>query len=156
MSDTTPTSSAQSSTELPSAGAIAQQFFDAYRNQDVAAMVALFTPTGTVEYVPFKLKGSVEEAGAGAWNALIDAFPNLSNRVLQIRQDATGQAAYADVMISGTQTKEVFGVPNRNQSYDVRHLFVIETDEDGKISSMVSFWDNADWYRQLGKTNLTD
>ena len=156
MSDAAQISSAQSRTESHSAEAIAQRFFNAYREQDVAAMVALFAPTGTVEYVPFKLKGSVEEAGAGAWNALIDAFPNLTNRVLNIRQDGSGLVAYVDVMIGGTQTKDVFGVPNQNQSYDLRHLFVIETNQQSQISSMVSFWDNADWYQQLGKTSLTD
>ena len=133
---------------------VVTQFFDAYRNQNVSAMVDLFDPAGTVEYVPFNLKGSVVEAGTSAWNALIEAFPNLTNRVLSIRQDETGRVTYADVMIGGTQVKEVFGVPNQGKTYDLRHLFIFETNEAGKITSVVSFWDNADWYQQLGKTTL--
>ena len=140
--------------QQPSAVAIATLFFNAYRNQNVSAMVDLFDPAGTVEYVPFNIKGSVTEAGAGAWNTLIDAFPNLTNRVISIRQDETGQVAYADVFIGGTQAKDAFGVPNQGKTYNLRHLFVFETNDTGKITSVVSFWDNADWYQQLGKTTL--
>ena len=139
----------------PSERVVAIQFFNDYRSQDVSAMVELFDPAGTVEYVPFNLKGSVEEAGAGAWNTLIEAFPNLTNRVLSIRQDETGRIAYADVFIGGTQVKEAFGIPSQGKTYDLRHLFVFEINEVGKITSVVSFWDNADWYQQLGKTSLS-
>lgn len=85
---------------------------------------------------------------------LIDAFPDLRNEVRSIRETADGRTAYVDVDILGTQTKDVFGVPNSGQSYDLRHLFVIETNEEGKITQLTSFWDNADWFRQLGKTTL--
>ncbi|MEM8810817.1 MAG: ester cyclase [Cyanobacteria bacterium P01_D01_bin.6] len=144
----------QSAVPIPSAKAVATQFFDAYRNQDVSAMVDLFDPTGTVEYVPFNLKGPSSEAGAGAWNALIEAFPNLTNRILSVRQDETGHVAYADVFIGGTQIKEVFGVPSQGKTYDLRHMFIFEINDAGKIISVISFWDNADWYQQLGKTTL--
>ncbi len=137
-----------------SAKVIATQFFDAYRAQNVSAMVELFDPAGTVEYVPFNVKGSVAEAGEGTWNTLIDSFPNLTNRILTIRQDETERVAYADVFIGGTQAKDAFGVPSQGKTYDLRHLFVFEIDEAGKITHVVSFWDNADWYQQLGKTSL--
>lgn len=143
------------SLHAPSAKEAAVQFFDDYRNQNISAMVDLFDPAGTVEYVPFNLNGSVEEAGAGTWRMLIDAFPNLTNRVLSIHQDETGLFAHADVFISGTQAKEVLGVPNQGKTYDLRHLFVFEINEVGKIIHVVCFWDNADWYQQLGKTSLT-
>ncbi|MEO0989091.1 MAG: ester cyclase [Cyanobacteria bacterium J06639_14] len=133
---------------------VATQFFDRYRTQDVAGMVNLFASGGTVEYVPYGLKGPVDEAGAGTWNTLIEAFPNLTNRIISIRQDETGRLAYVDVFIGGTQVKEAFGVPSQGKTYDLRHLFVFETNEAGQITSVVSFWDNADWYQQLGKTTL--
>jgi steroid delta-isomerase-like uncharacterized protein len=141
--------------ETLSAMAIATQFFDLYRVQDIDGMVALFTPTATLEYVPLNLKGTVAEAGAGVWNALIETFPDLTNQVQSIRQDETGQVAFVDVWISGTQHKTAFGITNQGKFYNLRHLFVLETNEMGKITSLVSFWDNADWYTQLGKTRLT-
>ena len=44
--------------------------------------------------------------------------------------------------------------PDQGKHYDLRHLFVIETNDVGKILSMMAFWDSVDWYQQLGKTTL--
>ncbi|MEM8750826.1 MAG: ester cyclase [Pseudomonadota bacterium] len=132
----------------------AKKFFDEYRAQNVPGMVALFQPKGTVEYVPFKLQGPVEKIGPGSWGVLIEAFPNLSNKVHSITESADGRTAHVDVNISGTQTKDVFGVPNKGKSYDLRHMFIIRVDQNGKITNVTSFWDNADWYVQLGKKTL--
>ncbi|MEM8822945.1 MAG: nuclear transport factor 2 family protein [Pseudomonadota bacterium] len=136
------------------AATAAETFFDNYRAQDVSAMIALFEHGGTIEYVPFALEGPVEEVGPGSWGVLIDAFPDLSNDVHSITESADGRTAFVDVSISGTQAKEAFGVPNRGQAYDLRHLFVIETGAEGDITRVTAFWDNADWYRQLGRTSL--
>ncbi len=136
------------------AAAIAKDFFDRYREQDVPAMIALFEPQATVEYVPFALSGPVEEIGPGSWGVLIDSFPDLTNRVNAITEDASGRTAYIDVNIAGTQAKEAFGVPSKGNAYDVRHFFIIELGEAGRIRHVTSFWDNADWFRQLGKTTL--
>lgn len=137
-----------------SAKNIAIQFFDRYRSQQVNDMVALFASEGTVEYVPFNGKGLVTEVGVSSWNGLIDAFPDLTNQVTTVRQNETHRVAFVDVVISGTQVKDAFGISNQGKHYDLRHLFVIEINDEGKILSMVAFWDNADWYRQLGKTTL--
>lgn len=117
-------------------------------------MIALFKPEGVVEYVPFALAGPVEEVGPGSWGVLIDSFPDLTNTILSITGDESGRKAFVDVDISGTQEKEAFGVPSQGRAYTVRHLFVIETDASGLITRMTAFWDNVDWYRQLGKTTL--
>lgn len=71
-----------------------------------------------------------------------------------IRETADGKTAFVDVNIMGTQQAEAFGVPSEGNAYNLRHLLVIETNEDGAISHVTAFWDNADWYRQLGKTDL--
>ena len=136
------------------AAEIALDLFDRYRAQDVPAMIELFKPEGIVEYVPFALAGPVEQVGPGSWGVLIDSFPDLSNEVRTITGDDSGRKAYVDVDISGTQAKEAFGVPSQGKAYTLRHLFVIETDEAGKITHMTAFWDNVDWYRQLGKASI--
>ena len=133
---------------------IAQAFFERYNAQDVPAMVAMFEPESVVEYVPFKLAGPVEEIGPGSWGVLIDSFPDLRNEILSIRETDNGRTAIVDVDILGTQSKEAFGVPSQGRAYTVRHLFIIETDGVAKITRVTSFWDNADWYSQLGKTSL--
>lgn len=132
----------------------AENFFDRYRAQDVPAMIELFHPEGVVEYIPFGLAGPVEEIGPGSWGVLIDAFPDLSNEVHSITEDATGTRAFVDVNISGTQAKDTFGIVNQGRAYDLRHMFVIEVDDAGQITHVTAFWDNADWYRQLGRTQI--
>ncbi|WP_298838474.1 nuclear transport factor 2 family protein [uncultured Roseobacter sp.] len=132
----------------------AEAFFDRYRAQDVPAMIELFRPEGVVEYIPFGLAGPVEEISLGSWAVLIDAFPDLSNEVHSISEDAAGTRAFVDVSISGTQAKDTFGIVNQGRSYDLRHMFVIEVDDAGQIIHVTAFWDNADWYRQLGRTQI--
>ena len=126
-------------------------FFDAYRRQDIDAMKALFHADATIRYVPFAMEGSLDAAGVAAWSGLIDAFPDLTNRVEEV-WDA-GSAAFARVFISGTQSKDAFGVPNQGRKYDLEHLFVIESDGN-RITRMTSYWDSADWFRRLGRTSL--
>ncbi|WP_299685637.1 ester cyclase [uncultured Tateyamaria sp.] len=142
------------STQPQTVAEIAATLFDRYRAQDVPAMIEMFEPEGIVEYVPFALAGPVEQVGPGSWGVLIDSFPNLSNTVHSITADASGRKAYVDVDVSGTQEKEAFGVPSRGHAYTVRHLFVLDTNDDGKITHMTAFWDNVDWFRQLGKTTI--
>lgn len=133
---------------------IAEQFFAHYRAQNVPAMLTLFAEGGTVEYVPLGLKGLAIDIGPASWGVLIDAFPDLTNTVNQIWQDGDQRVAFVDVHIGGTQTKDAFGISNQGKHYWLRHLFIIETNEAGQITQVISFWDNADWFRQLGKTVL--
>lgn len=138
----------------PDVEAIAARFFELYRAQDVPEMVALFTEDGIVEYVPMNLKGPVGEAGAKSWRTLIDGFPDLTNRINDLYSDKARQVAFVDVHLIGTQAKEVLGIPNQGEHYELRHLFVIKVNDIGRITSMTAFWDNGSWYQQLGKTTL--
>ncbi len=137
-----------------SSSEVAHLFFDLYNDQNVPAMIELFEPGGVIEYVPFALSGPVEEIGPGSWGVLISSFPDLHNKVRSVREDAGGRFVYVDVNIGGTQEKEAFGVPSLGHSYDVRHFFIFELNANRKIVSVTSFWDNADWLRQLGRTDL--
>ncbi|MEM8774892.1 MAG: ester cyclase [Pseudomonadota bacterium] len=142
--------------EEASVSDVCQTFFDLYNEQDIPSMTALFEPNGIVEYVPFDLSGPVEEVGPGSWGVLIDSFPDLRNEIHSVRQSGDNRFAFVDVSILGTQAKEAFGVPSKGRSYNVRHFFVFEFNDSRKIIHATSFWDNAQWYRQLGMTNLSD
>ncbi len=137
-----------------SAVQIAGKFFDHYNAQDVPSMVAMFEPDGVVEYVPFALSGPVEEIGPGSWGVLINSFPDLRNKVNSMWQSSDGDFAFVDVNILGTQQQEAFGVPSKGKAYDLRHFFIFKLNARGKIAHVTSFWDNADWYSQLGKTQI--
>lgn len=129
-------------------------FFARYNDQDVPAMLALFAPSGIVEYVPFKLEGPADRIGPASWGVLIDAFPDLHNEVRSITSSRDGAKAFVDVMIGGKQSKDAFGIVSLGKAYWLRHLFVFDVDADGRIERVTSYWDSVDWYTQLGKTSL--
>lgn len=129
-------------------------FFERYNAQDVPGMVALFEPGATVTYVPMDLSGPVEEIGPQAWGGLIEAFPDLAEEVRRVHVADDGRRAFADVVITGTQAQDAFGIENQGRSYELRHLFVVGVNEAGRIDEMTAFFDAASWYRQLGRAEL--
>ncbi|MEL6553856.1 MAG: ester cyclase [Cyanobacteria bacterium J06621_11] len=132
----------------------AQAFFVRYNDRNVSAMIELFKPEAIIEYVPFSLSGPVEQIGPGSWGVLLDAFPNLRNEVNSVCSSDDGRFVHVDVNIKGTQAKDAFGVESKGRSCDIRHLFVFEFGKTGDIVYLTSFWDNAEWYRQLGKHTI--
>jgi steroid delta-isomerase-like uncharacterized protein len=142
--------------EGQTAGEAAKRFFDAYRARDVDAMARLFTKEATFIYVPFgdAGTGNVLEKGLPVWKTLIDTFPDLRNEVKAVWEDKSGRVAFVDVYIGGKQAKDGFGIPNKGKEYWLRHLFVLDTNDANQITQITSYWDNATWYTQLGKTNL--
>ncbi len=125
-------------------------FFCDYNAHNVTSMIKHFSNDGTIEYVPFDMNGPATDVGPASWGALIDAFPNLYCEVNDSKYSEDGKVAFLDVVISGTQVKDVFGVPNKGLSYSVRHYFIFECDEYGSVTHLTSFWDNATFFRQLG------
>jgi steroid delta-isomerase-like uncharacterized protein len=142
--------------EGQTAGEAAKQFFDAYRARDVDAMARLFTKDATFTYVPLgdAGTGNVLEKGLPVWKTLIDTFPDLRNEVKAVWEDKSGRVAFVDVYIGGKQAKDGFGIPDKGKEYWLRHLFVLNTNDTNQITQITSYWDNATWYTQLGKTNL--
>ena len=134
----------------------AKKFFEAYQDQKVDEMASLFTEDATFAYVPFgdAGAGNVLKDGVKVWRTLIDAFPDLRNEVNAIWEDKAGDVAFVDVHIGGKQTKDAFGIANKGKEYWLRQMFILETNAEDRITKITSFWDNATWYTQLGKTSL--
>lgn len=130
------------------------QFFLRYRRHDVDGMVQLFAPGGTISYFPAELVGPATDAGRMIWTALIDVFPDLSNEITHLFPSADGRTVAVEVKISGTQAKDGFGIVNIGRRYDLPHVFIIDGNELGQIVSMKAYWDNAAWFKMLGKTSL--
>jgi steroid delta-isomerase-like uncharacterized protein len=134
-------------------------FFDAYRRQDVEAMVEVCADNANFRYVPAEVMrkqrvvrgdGKVHGVGKTWWSSLIDAFPDLTNDVNWLGNDDAGNVA-AEVVISGTQAKAFGTIDNSGEHYDLAHLFLFHVNRDGLIDDIVAYWDTADWYRQLGR-----
>lgn len=134
---------------------VAQEFFNAYKNQDLDKAVSLATAEGTFRYVPLgengigKIKGDEGTTWKGIANALITSFPDLTNDVKNITVDNEGNAIVR-VFIGGIQEKDILGIPSRGKYYNTEHLFILNIDDNLKITSILSFWDNWDWFQQIG------
>ncbi len=137
-----------------SVGAV-EGFFDAYRRRNVDDMLRYCNPKGRIQMVPLvgEGEGEIQTAGRKMWTNLIDAFPDLSNEVKSIFSDLDGHVC-AEIMLSGTQSKDFGGVKNQGNYTMLSCAFIFEVGEDGRIQKIAAYWDNATEYRQLGRKEL--
>lgn len=142
--------------KLKTALDIAQQFFSSYRNHDLDEMLACFSASGRIDYLPIGLEGPAREAGRQVWEGLIEAFPNLTNQVTATYLEEDGHTVVVEVTISGTQASDAFGIRNKGRHFDLPHVFIIRTGDDQRITWMKAYWDNSSWFLALGRTSLLD
>jgi steroid delta-isomerase-like uncharacterized protein len=146
----------------PSAVEVITAFLDAYRAHDLERMVELCSDNADFHYIPFEVwgrqrvirgDGKVRTIGKALWATLIDAFPDLTNEVTSIIADEEGNVA-AEVVISGTQAKPYGTIANQGLHYDLPNIFLFRVGKDGLIEEVTGYWDNADFYRQLGRLEV--
>lgn len=137
---------------------VVSEFFDAYRSQDVEAMVDLCSDNCDFDYVPVEVAGKqrtvrgdgkVRGVGKALWVTLIDSFPDLTNNVNSIVGNDDGDVL-VEVTIGGNQAKAFGAVGPAGRRYDLPHLFVFHVGGDALIDSIRAYWDSCDWYSQLG------
>lgn len=131
----------------------AQAFFDAYTAHDIAAMVSLCSPNGSLRYVPLGEQGvgSLHEVGAGLWQMYVDAFPDFRAKVVSMIE-AQGEIVVCETINSGSQAKDIGSVKNKGRSFAAPHSFILAFGEDGLIEKVTAFWDNDTIFAQLGHT----
>jgi len=146
----------------PSAVEVITAFFEAYQVHDLERMVELCSDNADFHYIPYEVwgrqrvirgDGKVRTVGKALWTTLIDAFPDLTNEVTSITADNEGNVA-AEVVISGTQAKPYGTIANQGLHYDLPHVFLFRVGQDGLIEEVTGCWDNADFYRQLGRLEV--
>ncbi|MGO8807655.1 MAG: nuclear transport factor 2 family protein [Candidatus Bathyarchaeia archaeon] len=137
-----------------SVGAV-EGFFDALRRHNIDDMMRYCNPKGRIRMVPLgrEGEGEIQTVGRKLWGNMIDAFPNLTNSVDFIFSDLDGHVC-AEVMISGTQSKDFWGIKNVGLSSEISHAFLFEVGEDGRIQKISDYWDRATEYRKLGSREL--
>jgi steroid delta-isomerase-like uncharacterized protein len=137
-------------------------FFDAYRAHDLECMVELCSDNADFHYNPFEVwgrqrvirgDGKVRAIGKALWAAVVDAFPDLTNEVTSITADEEGNVA-VEVVISGTQAKPYGTIANQGLHFDLPNVFLFRVGKDGLIEEVTAYWDNADFYRQLGRLEV--
>jgi steroid delta-isomerase-like uncharacterized protein len=135
--------------------AVAQSFFDNYNRHKIQSAVSLATSDATFRYVPLgqngigKIKGDSGTTWSGIAEALIGAFPDLSNEVKSVTVDDENNAI-VKVFIGGTQAGDILGIPSKGRYYNVEHLFILKMNDDNKITDITCYWDNWDWFQQIG------
>ena len=146
----------------PSAVEVITAFFEAYRAHDLERMVELCSDNADFHYIPFEVwgrqrvirgDGKVRTIGKALWATLIDAFPDLTNQVTYITTDGEGNVA-AEVVISGTQAKPYGTIANQGLHFDLPHVFLFRVGKNGLIEEVTAYWDNADFYHQLGRLEV--
>jgi hypothetical protein len=60
----------------------------------------------------------------------------------------------AEVVISGTQAKPYGTIANQGLHFDLPHVFLFRVGKNGLIEEVTAYWDNADFYRQLGRLEV--
>lgn len=130
-----------------------QQFFNAYTDHNVRAMLALCAESATFRYVPMgdAGEGLVREKAAPLWQSYMDAFPDFRTDVVAM-METTGGEVVCETLNGGTQANDVANIANKGGRLEVPHLFVFGFDENGLISKISAFWDNDTIYKQLGHT----
>ncbi|CAG9259885.1 Nuclear transport factor 2 family protein [Paraburkholderia unamae] len=127
------------------------QFFDCYRAHDVAGMLALCAPQAKIDYVPLGATGSAEVIGRQIWASLVEAFPDLQNKIVALHASDTDRAVTAEVVIGGTQARDFLGIANHARSFSVRHAFIFQLDPQARIERITAYWDNTKLFGDLGK-----
>ena len=141
----------------PSAVEVITAFFEAYRERDLERVVELCSDNADFHYIPFEVwgrqrvirgDGKVRTVGKALWTALIDAFPDLTNKVTYITADDEGNVA-AEVVISGTQAKPYGTITNQGLHFDLPHVFLFRVGRDGLVEEVSGYWDTADFIASL-------
>ncbi|OUI87408.1 nuclear transport factor 2 family protein [Acetobacter tropicalis] len=132
-----------------------ETFFESYRRKDIDAMLGCFSDHGMINYIPAGLDGPARDKGVAIWSGLMDVFPDLTNEITALYSGDDGRSVTVEVMISGTQAKDGFGIPNQGKRYALPHAFIITGSTEGAIDRMTAYWDNAAWFTMLGRTTLT-
>src|SRR5262245_42829300 len=126
---------------------IAQRYFDAWNQHDVAAIVASFAETGTYSdpVTPVPLTGSaIGSYAQGLWGA----FPDLSFDVVSITENASGLVS-AEWLMKGANTGPFSGLPPTGASVVLPGADFIRVD-GGKIRSVQGYFDSGALPRALG------
>ncbi|HEX4723633.1 MAG TPA: nuclear transport factor 2 family protein [Pseudonocardiaceae bacterium] len=142
--------------------AVVTEFFDLYRVHDVHGMADLCAINADFSYPPFEMwgkqrvlraDGKVGTVGKTIWAGLIHSFPDLTNVVHTVNANDDGDVV-VQVDIGGTQQLPWGTVQPAGNAYAEPHLFLFRVGQDGLITSITGYWDNAGICRQLGHAEV--
>lgn len=128
--------------------AIVDEYERTWAARDPGAMTTCFTPDGT-----YTSPGAARLSGTAIGefaDAFFAAFPDCSYEWTVVAVD--GDAAAVQWVFSGTMTGALMGIPPTGGVGSARGAHLIRV-VDGKLASVEAFWDNQDFFAQLGIKN---
>lgn len=126
---------------------IAQQYFDAWNRHDADGIVGLFSEAGT--YADPTSGGPLQGPAIGAYAAgLWASFPDLRFEIISENQTSDETVA-AQWMMRGTNDGSMMGLPPTGKPIDLPGADFV-TVKDGKIVSVVGYFDSGELPRQIG------
>ncbi len=126
---------------------IVQQYFDAWNRHDADSIVGLFAEAGT--YTDPTTGGPLQGTAIGAYaSGLWSSFPDLRFEIVSVNQ-ASDEAVAAQWMMLGTNDGSMMGLPPTGNSVELPGADFV-TVKDGKIASVVGYFDSGVLPRQIG------
>jgi steroid delta-isomerase-like uncharacterized protein len=126
---------------------IAQQYFDAWNRHDADAIVGLFSEAGT--YSDPSTGGPLQGPAIGDNAARLWAsFPDLRFEIISVDETSDDVVA-AQWMMLGTNDGSMFGLPPTGKLIELPGADFV-TIKDGKIESVVGYFDSGVLPRQIG------
>jgi predicted ester cyclase len=127
------------------------EFFSAYQDMELDRMMDLCEPRGNVAFVPLgsDYAGKIHEVGKGVWAALMDAFPDLDNTVIDQQYDDKNDAVTCKVDIFGSQEKDFAGLPSKGKRFRSEHIFIFRFTDEDKIKDIQVDWQHDRFVSQL-------
>lgn len=127
------------------------EFMFAYQQRNVERMLSHCDLNGEIHFLPLgdAGKGTIGELGRGIWTGLIDSFPDIDN-TLDAAVAEEDNTVRCQVVIRGTQAKDLANIKNKGLHFDSDHIFIFHLNPENKIDSIQVSWDHADFQKQLG------
>jgi steroid delta-isomerase-like uncharacterized protein len=116
-------------------------------SRDMDQLLASYTDDVSYEDPGLNLALKGKDQVRGFAQSFFDAFPDLKAEI--VSTIVSGNRAASEWRLSGTQAKDLPGIPSTNGRMDVLGASIYEF-EGGKIKRKVSYWDFATALRQLG------
>lgn len=147
----TTTKTIQESQEAAVRKGVCLEFFSAYQDMELDRMIELCDPNGTVAFIPLDndYKGKIKEIGKAVWAALMDAFPDLDNTVIDQQYLANENTVTCKVDIFGTQEKDFAGLPAKGKRFRSEHIFIFRFTDEDKIKDIQVDWNHDQFVSQL-------
>lgn len=126
---------------------IFKDYLAALNSHDAAKISSLWAEDGVLDDVTSGQVIRGRKKLKASFSDIFDAFPNVKWELKSLF--SAGDRVAVEWVETGTQTGDWVGIPATGKSYSIRGASLVEL-RKGKISRETSYWNLADFLKQLG------